>query len=43
LDLFVVLAMAEDLEWQSIKGETLKEMEAFDKAGLNHPGEANTL
>jgi hypothetical protein len=39
-DLFVVLAIAEDLECQSTKGETLKEMEAFDKAGLNHPGEA---
>jgi hypothetical protein len=32
-DLFVVLAIAEDLECQSTKGETLKEMEAFDKAG----------
>jgi hypothetical protein len=39
-DLFVVLAIAEDLECQSTKGETLKEMEAFNKAGLNHPGEA---
>jgi hypothetical protein len=39
-DLFVVLAIAEDLECQSTKGETLKEMEAFEKAGLNHPGEA---
>ena len=39
-DLFVILAIAEDLECQSTKGETLKEMEAFDKAGLNHPGEA---
>ena len=39
-DLLVILAIAEDLECQSTKGETLKEMEAFDKARLNHPGEA---
>jgi hypothetical protein len=34
-DLFVVLSITEDLECQLTKGETLKEMEAFEKAGLN--------
>jgi hypothetical protein len=43
LDLFVVLAIAEDSECQSTKGNTLKDMEAFDKAGLNHPGEATVV
>jgi hypothetical protein len=38
-DLFVVLAITEILECQSTKGETLKEMEQFEKARLNHPGE----
>jgi hypothetical protein len=43
-DLFVDLAIAEVLECQSTKGETLKEMEAFEKAGLNHPaGEVTTI
>jgi hypothetical protein len=39
----VVLAIAEDSECQSTKGNTLKDMEAFDKVGLNHPGEATVV
>jgi hypothetical protein len=35
--------IVEGLECQSAKGETLKEMEAYDKAGLNHPGEVYVL
>ena len=42
-DVFVVLAVAEDLESQDTKGETLKEMEMLEKAGLQHPGESTVV
>jgi hypothetical protein len=42
-DFFVVMCTCEDLESRATKGETLKEMEAIEKAGLNHPGESTVV
>jgi hypothetical protein len=42
-DLYVILAVAEELEGTVTKGETLKERERIGKAGLNHPGESTVI
>jgi hypothetical protein len=42
-DFFVVMCTCEDLESRATKGETLKEMELIEKAGLNHPGESTVV
>jgi hypothetical protein len=40
---FVVMCTCEDLESRATKGESLKEMEAIEKAGLNHQGESTVV
>jgi hypothetical protein len=42
-DLYVILAVAEELEGTVTKGETLKEREQIGKAGLNHPAGESTV
>jgi hypothetical protein len=42
-DFFVVMCTCKDLERKATKGETLKEMELIEKAGLNHPGESTMV
>jgi hypothetical protein len=42
-DLYVILAVCEELEGTVTKGETLKEREQIGKAGLNHPGESTVV
>jgi hypothetical protein len=39
-DIYVLLAAAEDLDSILSKGDTLKEMDYIQKAGINHPAEA---
>jgi hypothetical protein len=39
-DIYVLLAAAEDLESILLKGDTLKEMDYIQKAGISHPAEA---
>jgi hypothetical protein len=39
-DIYVILAAAEDLDSVLSKGDTLKEMDYIQKAGINHPAEA---
>jgi hypothetical protein len=39
-DIYVLLAAAEDLDSVLSKGDTLKEMDYIQKAGINHPAEA---
>ena len=40
VDFFGLCAILEDIESQTTKGKTLKEMEVYYKAGMSHPGEA---
>jgi hypothetical protein len=42
-DIYVILAVCEELKGTVSKGETLKEREMIDKAGLNHPGESTVI
>jgi hypothetical protein len=39
-DIYVLLATAKDLDSVLFKGDTLKEMDHIQKAGINHPAEA---
>jgi hypothetical protein len=38
-----LLSVCEELEGTVSKGDTLKEREMIDKAGLNHPGESTVI
>jgi hypothetical protein len=42
-DIYVLLAICEELEGIVTKGETLKERDLIEKAGLNHPGESTVI
>jgi hypothetical protein len=42
-DIYVILAICEELEGTVTKGETLKERDLIEKAGLNHPGESTVI
>jgi hypothetical protein len=42
-DIYVVLAICEELEGTVTKGEILKERDLIEKAGLNHPGEPTII
>jgi hypothetical protein len=42
-DIYVILAVCEELEGTVTKGETLKERDLIEKAGLNHPGESTVI
>jgi hypothetical protein len=39
-DIYVLMAAAKDLDLVLSKGDTLKEMDYIQKAGINHPAEA---
>jgi hypothetical protein len=43
LEIYVVLAICEELEGAVTKGEILKERDLIEKAGLNHPGEPTII